>query len=276
MNRGEKIIIEAGKNESNYWIDIWSFRELFYILSWRDIKVRYKQTVIGLLWSFIKPFLTMIIFTVIFSKVAGLESDPNTPYSLLVFCGLLPWHFFSTAFVNGSESLISNRNLLTKIYFPRLILPVSAIITSLIDFFISLVILFGLMVYYKFVPSSDIFYLPIFILLAILLSVAFGTLFAALNVQFRDFRYIIPFIVQLGTYVSPVGFSSNVVDEKWQLLFNLNPIVSLIDGFRWSILGGSNSFDVKYFLISFITTMFYLLIAIYVFRRMEKKMADII
>jgi lipopolysaccharide transport system permease protein len=278
MEKEKKLIIEAGNVESNYWRDIWNYRELFYILSWRDIKVRYKQTIIGVLWSFIRPFLTMIIFTLIFNKVAGLKSSSNVPYSLIVFCGLLPWNFFSTAFVNASDSLISNSNLLTKVYFPRIIVPVSAIITSFIDFLISLLILFGLMIYYKFTPSSNIFFLPLFILFAIIQSLAFGILLASLNVQFRDFRYIIPFIVQIGLYISPIGFTSSVVSEKWRIFFNLNPIVSLIDGFRWSILGENNSFSfsINYFLLSFFTTLFFFLIAIYIFRKMEKKFADII
>jgi lipopolysaccharide transport system permease protein len=278
MEKDKRLIIEADKIEANYWRDIWNYRELFYILSWRDIKVRYKQTIVGVLWSFIRPFLTMIIFTIIFNKVAGLKSSTDIPYALVVFCGLLPWNFFSTAFVNASDSLISNSNLLTKVYFPRIIVPVSAIITSFIDFLISLIILFGLMVYYKFIPSSNIFYLPLFVIFAIFQSLAFGILLASLNVQFRDFRYIIPFIVQIGLYISPIGFTSDVVSEEWKFLFYINPIVSLIDGFRWSILGGNNSFYVlgKYFLLSFSTTFIYFFISIYVFRKMEKKFADII
>jgi lipopolysaccharide transport system permease protein len=271
------IVIEPNRSEKNYWTDLWRFRELFYILSWRDIKVRYKQTVIGVIWAFVRPFLTMIIFTIVFGRVAGMKSEGTAPYALTVFAGLLPWQFFSTAFLNASESLITNSNLLSKVYFPRLIVPTSAIITSFVDFTISFAILIVLMAYYKYLPDWQILYLPGFILLTFLQSFGFGLYLAALNVKFRDFRYVVPFIVQIGLYISPVGFSSSVIPEKWKILYYLNPMVSVIDGFRWCIIGKSaaNPFN-AYFALSMGITILMLIYAIYKFRKMEKTFADLI
>lgn len=273
----ENIIIEAGESEKNYWRDLWKYKELFYILSWRDIKVRYKQTTIGLLWAIIRPFLTMIVFTVIFGDLAGMNSDKSTPYSIVVLAGLLPWQFFSTGFTSASESLILNTNLLTKVYFPRLIVPISSIVTNFIDFLISFFILFLLMIYYNYIPSWHLVFLPIFILLTILLSCGVGIYLAVLNVKYRDFRYVTPFIAQIGLYVSPVGFSSNVVPEKWHLIYNLNPMVGIIDGFRWCIIGGkTDSLLSINFLIAVILILLILFYSVYKFRKMEKTFADII
>lgn len=277
MENKYHIILEPNRSEKNYWGDIWRYRELFYILSWRDIKVRYKQTVIGVVWAILRPFLTMIVFTFVFGKVAGMKSEGAAPYSLMVFAGLLPWQFFSTAFSSASESLITNSNLLSKVYFPRLIVPTSAIITSFVDFLISLGILILLMFYFNYFPNWQIIFLPIFTLLAFLQSFGFGLYLAALNVKYRDFRYVIPFIVQIGLYISPIGFSSSVVPEKWKIFYYLNPMVSVIDGFRWSIIGNGaqNPFTI-YFLLSFIVTIFILIYSIYKFRKMEKTFADLI
>ena len=271
------IVIEPGRSDKNYWADLWRYKELFYILSWRDIKVRYKQTIIGIVWAFLRPFLTMLTFTIVFGKLAGMKSDGNAPYALMVFAGLLPWQFFSTSFSSASESLITNSNLLSKVYFPRLILPASAIITSFIDFIISFAILILLMGYYKFLPNWQILCLPFFILLAFLQSFGFGLYLAAINVKFRDFRYVIPFIVQIGLYISPVGFSSSIIPVKWKILYYLNPMVSVIDGFRWCILGegAANPFSV-YFILSFSVTILMLAYAAYKFRKMEKTFADLI
>lgn len=271
------IIIEAGKSSKNYIKDLWRFRELFIILSWRDIKVRYKQTFIGILWVLLRPLLTMLIFTFVFGKIAGLKSEGTAPYSIMVFAGLLPWQFFSTAFSTASESLISNSNLLTKVYFPRLIVPVSSVITSFIDFAISFIILIFLMWYYNFIPTLQIFYLPIFIFLTFVQSFSFGLYLSALNVKYRDFRYVIPFIIQIGMYISPVGFSSNIIPEKYKIIYNLNPMVSIIDGFRWSIIGKnvSNPFNLN-LITSLIVTLVFFVYSIYVFRKMEKTFADII
>jgi lipopolysaccharide transport system permease protein len=240
-NRSFNLVIEPGRSEKNYWQDLWRYRELFYILSWRDVKVRYKQTVIGLLWAFIRPLLTMIVFTVIFGRVVGMKADGNAPYAIMVFAGLLPWQFFSTAFSSASESLIANTNLLSKVYFPRLIVPTSAVITSFVDFLISLVILVMLLFFYQYAPTWKILLLPLFTLLSFIPAFGFGLYLAALNVKFRDFRYIIPFIVQIGLYISPVGFSSAVIPEKWKMLYYLNPMVGIIDGFRWCILKEATS-----------------------------------
>ncbi len=270
------LIIEPGQSEKNYWADLWRYRELFYILSWRDVKVRYKQTAIGILWAFIRPLLTMLIFTVVFGRVAGMKAEGAAPYAIMVFAGLLPWQFFSASFSSASESLITNANLLSKVYFPRLIVPASAIITNFVDFLISFAILVLLMIYYKYLPDWQILCLPVFTLLAFLQAFGFGLYLAALNVKFRDFRYVIPFIVQLGLYISPIGYSSSVIPSEWKLLYYLNPMVSVIDGFRWCIIGGpANPFN-AYFVLSTGITLLMLFYAVYKFRKMEKTFADLI
>jgi lipopolysaccharide transport system permease protein len=269
-------IIEPGKAAKNYWKDLWRYRELFYILSWRDIKVRYKQTVIGVAWSVIRPLLTMMVFTIVFSKVAKLPSEGNTPYAILVFAGLLPWQFFSNALTESSASLIGNTNLISKVYFPRLIIPASSIITSFIDFLISFIIMIGLMVFYNFMPSWQIIFIPIFIIIAFMASFGVGLWLTTMTVKYRDFRYIVPFIVQLGLYISPVGFSSNVVSEKWRLVYSLNPMVGVIDGFRWCILGGASKVYVPGFLLSLFVILFIMWYSIWHFRKMEKAFADYI
>src|SRR5213596_505282 len=233
------IIIEPGRTEKNYWADLWRYRELFLILAWRDVSVRYKQTIIGLAWAVIRPFFTMVIFTVIFGRIASLPSG-GAPYALMVFAAMLPWSLFSTALGEASNSLIGNERLISKVYFPRLIIPTATVVTAFVDFLISFVILLGLMVYYRFVPGWNILTLPLFILMALLASLGPGLWITALNVKYRDFRYVIPFLVQFGLYVSPVGFSSSVVPEKWRLLYSLNPIVGVIDGFRWALLRGES------------------------------------
>lgn len=270
------LLIEPGRSEKNYWRDLWRFRDLFYILTWRDIKVRYKQTVIGIAWSIIKPLLTMLVFTIIFSKVANLPSEGNVPYSIMVFAGLLPWQFFSNALTESSNSLIGNASLISKVYFPRLIIPASSVITSFVDFFISFIIMIGLMIYYQFMPSWQIMFLPIFIIISFLASFGVGLLLTTLNVKFRDFRYIVPFIVQLGLYISPVGFSSSVVPEKWKLLYSLNPMVGVIDGFRWCILGGESNIYMPGFYLSLGIILLTVWYSIRYFRKMEKGFADYI
>jgi lipopolysaccharide transport system permease protein len=270
------LIIEPGRAEKNYWGDLWRYRELFVVLAWRDISVRYKQTIIGILWALIRPFLTMVVFTVIFGRIAKLPSDGSTPYALLVFAAMLPWSLFSNALSESSGSLISNANLIGKVYFPRLIIPAAAQVTAFIDFLISFVLLIGMMLYYRFAPAPQILLLPLFILLALLASLGPGLWITALNVKYRDFRYIIPFVVQFGLYVSPVGFSSNVVPEKWRLLYSLNPMVGVIDGFRWCILGGDSPIYLPGFLMSLAITAFFLWLGLSHFRKMEKTFADLI
>lgn len=270
------LIIEPGQAERHYWRDLWCYRELFYVLAWRDISVRYKQTIIGLAWALIRPFLTMVVFTVVFSKIAKLPSEGATPYALMVFAGLLPWQFFSTALSEASNSLISNANLISKVYFPRLIVPTAAVVVAFVDFLISFAILVGLMLWYRFLPGWPILTLPLFVVMAFLASLGPGLWITALNVKYRDFRYIIPFVVQFGLYVSPVGFSSAVVPEKWRLPYSLNPMVGVIDGFRWAILGGQSSFYVPGFLLSLAAIGFFLWGGIHQFRSMEKSFADLI
>ncbi len=274
-NEEYELVIEAGRSEFNYWRDLWRFRELFWFLSWRDILVRYKQTAIGIAWSVLRPLLTMIVFTVIFGRLAKLPSD-GVPYPIMVFAAMLPWQFFANSLSECSNSLIANASILTKVYFPRLIVPASAIIVSLVDFFISFALLAVLMVWYRFIPDWRIFTLPFFLGLAFMASFGFGLLFAALNVKYRDFRYVVPFIVQFGLYVSPVGFSSSVVPEKWRLLYALNPMVGVIDGFRWAILGGNAQLYWPGFWLSASLNFFVFLIALSYFRSTERAFADII
>lgn len=271
-----EIIIEPGSTEKNYWADIWRYRELFLILAWRDLSVRYKQTIIGILWAVIRPLLTMVIFTVIFGRIAKLPSDGNTPYALMVFAAMLPWGLFSNALSESSNSLLNNANLISKVYFPRMIIPTATLVNAFVDFLISFVILVGIMIYYQFVPSWQMIYLPFFIVIALLASLGPGLWITSLNVKYRDFRYLIPFIAQFGLYVSPVGFSSSIVPEKWRLLYSLNPIVGVIDGFRWCILGGESSIYVPGFLLSLAIMTFFLWLGISRFRSMEKTFADII
>ncbi len=271
-----KIIIEPGRTEKNYWADLWRYRELFIILSWRDLSVRYKQTIIGILWAILRPFLTMVVFTVIFSRIAKLPSDGNAPYALMVFAAMLPWSLFANSLAESSNSLIDNTNLISKVYFPRLIIPAATLITALVDFLISFVILVAMMIYYQFMPGWQIVLIPFFIILALMASLGPGLWITALNVKYRDFRYVIPFLVQCGLYVSPVGFSSNVVPDKWRLLYSLNPMVGVIDGFRWCILGGNSPIYLPGFFLSLAIIASFLWLGVSRFRKMEKTFTDII
>lgn len=268
-------VIEAGRLEGQYWKDLWRYRELLYFLAWRDVLVRYKQTIIGILWALLRPFLTMLVFTVVFGNLAKLPSG-GAPYPILVFAGLLPWQFFASALSESSGSLIENSNLISKVYFPRLIIPASAVIVSLLDFAISGLILVGLMIWYGFVPSLAILTLPLFILLAFGAALGAGLWLAALNVKYRDFRYVVPFVVQLGLYISPVGFTSGIVPEGWRLLYSLNPMVGVIDGFRWAILGDSAGLYWPGFLLSGLLVVVLCATGIWYFRQTEQNFADII
>lgn len=274
--KSETIIIEPGLADRHYWRDIWSFRELFFVLAWRDISVRYKQTVIGLAWALIQPLATMLIFTIIFGKVAKLPVEGTAPYALMVFAGLMPWQLFATSLTGASNSLISNTNLISKVYFPRLIVPASAVVVAFVDFLISFSILICLMLWYQFLPGWQILTLPFFILMAFLASLGPGLWITSLNVKYRDFRYVIPFIVQIGLYVSPVGFSSTVIPEQWQLLYSINPVVGVIDGFRWAILGGESNLYLPGFILSWGVIVFFLWLGIRQFRKLEKNFADLI
>ena len=267
------LIIEAGKTEKQYWQDLWKYRELFYFLAWRDILSRYKQTVLGIAWSIIRPILTMIVFTIIFGKIAKLPSG-DVPYPILVFVAMLPWQLFANSLSQSSESLVLNSNMVTKIYFPRMIIPASSIIVAFIDFFISFILLGIIMGWYKFIPSWKIVFVPAFLLLTFLIAFGLGLILSAITVKYRDFRHIVPFIVSLGLYVSPVGFSSDVIPEKWRLLYSINPMVGIIDGFRWCIIGQDMNIYRLGFIISIILTFSILIIGIIYFRKTEKTFAD--
>jgi lipopolysaccharide transport system permease protein len=270
----QRIVIESGKQEKHYWRDLFAYKGLFYFLAWRDIKVRYKQTVLGIAWSLIKPLLTLIIFTIVFGMMANLADKVNVPYPLLVCAGILPWNFFATAFSESGSSLVVNANLMTKVYFPRLIIPASTILVSLLDFLIALALLFLLMVWYRFMPSANIIYLPLFIILLLVCSMGSGCLIAALNVKYRDFRYIIPFIVQLGLYISPVGFNADFIPAQWRFLYYLNPMTGIIEGFRWCLL--DQPLHLNGVLFSAFISFLFLFAGITYFRKTERSFADVI
>ncbi len=269
------LVIEAGRSNRQFWRDLWLYRELFYFIAWRDILVRYKQTAIGIAWSVIRPFLTMLVFTLVFGKIAKFPSD-GVPYPILVFAALLPWQMFANALAESSNSLVANSAMISKVYFPRLIIPTSSIIVSLVDFLISFALLALIMLWYRFLPGWRLAVIPLFLLLALALALGAGYWFSALNVKYRDFRYIVPFIVQFGLYISPVGFSSSVVPETWRLLYSLNPMVGVIDGFRWAILGGESQIYLPGFALSILVTLAIFLSGLLHFRRTERSFADII
>jgi lipopolysaccharide transport system permease protein len=280
-----ELILESGRTEKNYWRDLWRYRELFIILAWRDIAVRYKQTFIGVAWAVIRPLLTTIVFTVVFSKIAKVPAPAGVPYALLVMAANLPWQFFATAMSEASNSLISNSNLISKIYFPRLIVPAGSVITSFVDFLITLGLLALLMVWYQFLPDFRLLVLPLFMVLAFGAAFGIGLWLCALNVEYRDFRYIVPFIVQFGFFLSPVGYSTSRVPAVWhwhgfdipaRLIYSLNPMVGVIDGFRWCLLRGQSPLDPSTLLASALLTVALCASGIWYFRKMEKTFADVI
>jgi lipopolysaccharide transport system permease protein len=272
--------LEAGRTEKHYWLDLWRYRELFAILAWRDVAIRYKQTVAGAAWAVVQPFLSMVIMTVIFGRVAGLPSEGAAPYAIMVFAALLPWQFFANALSTSSQSLVGNANLISKVYFPRMIIPTSAVVVAGIDFLVSFVILVAVMAWYGFAPSLRFLTLPLFVIFAFIAALGPGLIITALNVKYRDVRFVIPFIVQFGLYVSPVAYSSAVIREKlgeaWFTVYSLNPIVGVIDGFRWAILGGQSQIHVPTFILSIIVSLILLATGIWYFRRTEKTFADVI
>lgn len=275
-NPGKKIvIIEAGRTDMHYWLDLWDFRELLWFLAWRDILVRYKQTAIGVAWSVIRPLLTMIVFTVVFGKLAGLPSS-GVPYPILVLSALLPWQFFANSLSDSSSSLLSNAAMISKVYFPRLIVPAASIVVSVVDFLITLVLMFGLMIWFEVWPTWRLMLLPFLLLLALATALGAGLWLAALNTKFRDFRYIVPFIVQFGLYVSPVGFSSDIVPERWRLIYSINPMVGVIDGFRWAVIGGEAQIYWPGMGLSCVLIAFILVTGVMYFRKTEKTFADVI
>ena len=268
------LVIEPGRSAKNYWRDLWQYRELMYFLAWRDIAVRYKQTVIGVAWALIRPALTMLVF-VSFRRMIGFPPS-SIPEPILVFAAVLPWQFFSTALSESAGSLVGNANLISKVYFPRLIIPCAAVVTSLVDFLITLGLLVVLRLWYGFLPGWQVAVFPLFVLLAFGLSVGLGLFLAALNVEYRDFRYIVPFIVQFGLFISPIAFSTSDVPATWRTLYSFNPMVGIIDGFRWSILGGRTPLDPITVGMSVAVTLSLLLLGVWYFRRMERSFADVI
>jgi lipopolysaccharide transport system permease protein len=267
--------IRPGLSGQNYWKDIWRYRELFYFLAWRDILVRYKQTVVGVAWALIRPFVAMLVFTVILGRLAKLPSG-GVPYPILVFCGLLPWQLFSSSFAESSNSIIANSSLIAKIYFPRLIVPAASVVVGFLDFLISFIFLGILLIWYRFVPDWRVLAIPVFALIAAVMSFGVGLLIAALTVKYRDFRFIVPFILQFGLYITPVGFSSEIVPENWRLLYSLNPLVSVIDGFRWAILRGRAPLNVPGLFVSMAVVAGLLLLGVWYFRKTERTFADVI
>ena len=269
-------VLEPGRAELNYWRDLWHYRELFAILAWRDVAVRYKQTVIGVAWALIRPLLTMVVFTVVFGRLAKLPSDGAAPYPIMVFAGMLPWFLFSSGLSEASGSLIANAGLVSKVYFPRLIIPTASAAVALVDFLVNVAMLALLMLWFGFAPGWRALLLPLFVALAVLASLGPALWIAALNVKYRDFRYIIPFLVQFGLYVSPVGFSSAVIPDNWRFWYSLNPVVGVIDGFRWCLLGGSSQLYMPGFLASLAVVSVSFWFGVRYFRATERTFADIL
>jgi lipopolysaccharide transport system permease protein len=270
------LVLESGRAERNYWSDLWAYRELFAILAWRDLAVRYKQTAVGVVWAVVRPLITLAIFWAVFGRVAKLKSEGTTPYSLLVFAGLLPWTLFSTILSDASNSLVLNSSLIGKVYFPRLIVPSATTIVALIDFAVTFALLVIMMAILGFWPDWRIVFLPVLVLLTVLAALGPALLMTAMNVKYRDFRYIIPFVLQFGLYISPVGFASSVIPKQWRLLYALNPAVGVIDGFRWCLLGGQAQLYVPGFLVSLGVVAGFLWRVISYFRKTEKGFADLI
>ena len=271
----EVLVLERGRADRHYWRDLWRYRELLYFLARRDVAVRYKQTALGIAWAVIRPLATVVVFSFVFGRIAKLPSD-GVPYSLLVFAGMLPWFFFSSALSESSNSLVSNSNLLSKVYFPRLLVPAAAMAVALVDFAISFVLLLLTMAWFGYPPTLRILALPLFVLLAFGTAFGLGLWFAALNVEYRDFQFVIPFLLQFGLYVSPIGFSTSVIPETWRLLYSANPMVGVIEAFRWALLGSAFTLRVDALLLSIALTSVLLVSGLWYFRRTERSFADVI
>jgi lipopolysaccharide transport system permease protein len=271
----EVLILERGRAARHYWRDLWQYRELLYFLARRDVAVRYKQTVIGIAWAVIRPLATVVVFTLVFGRIAKLPSD-GVPYSLLVFAGMLPWFFFSGALSESSNSLVTNSNLLSKVYFPRLLVPAAAIAVALIDFVIGFVLLLATMAWFGYFPTYRILVLPFAMLLAFGSALGLGLWFSALNVKYRDFQFVIPFLLQFGLYVSPIGFSTSVIPDQWRLLYSLNPMVGVIETFRWALLGSAFTLGREVIVLSAALTAVLLGSGLWYFRRTERSFADVI
>jgi lipopolysaccharide transport system permease protein len=271
-----EIVIRAGRPATIDWRELWAYRELLWILSLRDLLVRYKQTAIGVAWAILRPLLTLLVFTAVFSLIAKLPSDGDAPYALLVFSGLLPWFFFSGAVAGAAGSLVESERMITKVYFPRLVVPLSAVVVAFADFLVASLLLAGLFVWYGFLPDTRAFAVPLFALLALVAALGPGLLFGALNVRFRDVRLVIPFLIQVGLYASPVGYSSALIPEPWRLLYSLNPMVGVIDGFRWSLLAGRAALYLPGFFVSLTVSVLLLVVGVRHFRSTERSFADVI
>lgn len=272
----QTLVIEAGLAERHYWRDLWRYRELFIVLAWRDVSVRYKQTVIGLAWVMLQPLASAAVFTIIFGKVAKLPSLENVPYAVMVFAGLLPWQLISGSVNATANSLVGNAGLISKVYFPRLIVPGAAVVTCVVDFGVALVVMAGLMVWYGFMPDARILLLPVFMLMALLAAIGPGLWIASLNVRYRDFRQVLPFLIQFGMYLSPVAYASAVVPEQWKLLYHLNPAVAVIDGFRWCLLKGAAPIYWPGLLMACAVIALLLWVGVRQFRKTERTFADMV
>ena len=254
--------------------ELWLYRELLFFLAWRDIKLRYKQTALGAAWAILQPLLTMVIFSVIFGQLAKLPSD-GIPYPIFTYAALLPWQLFSFALTNSSNSLINSQNLISKVYFPRLIIPLASTLAGLMDFAIAFLVLLGLMAYYHITPTMAILYLPLFLILALLSALAVGVWLSALSVEYRDVRYIVPFLTQLWMYATPIAYASSLIPENWRLLYGLNPMTGVVEGFRWALLGIQTSGG-SMILVSAAVVVVMFISGLYYFRRMENNFADVI
>jgi lipopolysaccharide transport system permease protein len=282
MNDSSAKVIDLPKiviRPSRGWVslglrDLWEYRELLYFLVWRDIKVRYKQTVLGASWAILQPFLIMVVFSIFFGRLAKVPSD-GLPYPVFVYCALLPWQLFSNAFTESGNSLVASQQLITKVYFPRLIIPISAVVAGLLDFSIASVVLLGMMLYYGIVPTVAAMTLPLFILLAIATALAVGLWLSALNVQYRDVRYTIPFLTQFWLFASPIAYPSSLVPEPWRVVYGLNPMAGVVEGFRWALLGKAEG-PGPLLTVSVLVVVALLIGGLYYFRRMEKTFADVI
>ena len=274
-SNSDSIILEAGRAQKHYWRDVLRYGDLFFMLAKRDVAVRYKQTAIGILWAVLRPVSTMLVFTVVFGSIAKVPSE-GVPYALLVFSGMVPWFFFASSVNESSSSLIANANLLSKVYFPRILVPASSVLVAAVDFLIAMLLLVPIMIYFDFWPSWRLICLPVFLAMAFSAALGIGLWFSALNVRYRDFQFVIPFLLQLGLYLSPVGFSSSVVSEQWATVYALNPMVGVIEGFRWAILGESFHlrWDVQLISASLSTTL--LASGVVFFKRYERDIADVI
>lgn len=275
MINGDVVVLEAGRAHKHYWRDVIRYGDLFFMLARRDVAVRYKQTLFGILWAVLRPVLTMLVFTFVFGRIAKLPSE-GVPYALLVFSGMVPWFFFSSSVSESSGSLIANSNLLSKVYFPRILVPASAVLVAAVDFLIGMALLVLTMAYFGIWPTWRVFAIPIFLMVAFFAALGIGLWFSSLNVRYRDFQFVVPFLLQFGLYLSPVGFSSSVVPERWALIYALNPMVGVIEGFRWAILGEAFSLRWEVQLISVSLSVVLLASGIAFFRRFERGMADVI